>query len=167
VFLSRVAINLAATTVLPGRQGAWDTRKVMVSYRLDQEGRFILGSIGRPAPAAGATRNWAAALTRRLFPELGDVAWEHQWSGRIAMTSDHMPRLHRLACGVITPIGYNGRGIGPGTVFGKAIAEHLAGAPEESLPLPITKPGSEPLRGARALAFEAAFQLGHLKQRFL
>ena len=156
-----------ADTILPGGQGAWDTRTVMVSYRRDKDGRFILGSIGRPAPAPGATRNWAAAFTRRLVPGLGDVAWEHQWFGCIALTSDHLPRLHRLAPGVITPIGYNGRGIGPGTVFGKAIAEHLAGAPEDSLPLPVTRPGTEFLRGPRALAFEAAFQLGHLKQRFI
>ena len=158
--------NLAGT-ILPGRQGAWDTRKVMVSYRVDKDGRFILGSIGRPAPGASATRNWAAALARKLYPQLDDVAWEHQWSGCIAMTSDHMPRLHRLAPGVITPIGYNGRGIGPGTVFGKAIAEYLAGASAESLPLPVTESGAEPLRGVRAVAFEAAFQVGHLAQRFL
>ena len=157
--------NLAGT-ILPGGQGAWDTRTVMVSYRCDKEGRFIIGSIGRAAPVAGATRSWASALARRLYPALGDVTWEYQWSGCIALTSDHMPRLHRLAPGVVTPIGYNGRGIGPGTVFGKAIAEHLVGAPEECLPLPMTRPGSEFLRGARALAFEAAFQLGHLKQRF-
>jgi len=54
------------------------------------------------------------------------------------MTPDHLPRIHRLAEGLYTPIGYNGRGIAPGTVFGKAMADLLAGGKEEDLPLPVT-----------------------------
>ena len=35
------------------------------------------------------------------------------------MTSNALPRFHRLAENVVTFCGYNGRGIGTGTVFGR------------------------------------------------
>ncbi len=44
------------------------------------------------------------------------------------MTPDHLPRIYRLDEGLYTPIGYNGRGITPGTIFGKAMAEQKRGA---------------------------------------
>src|SRR3546814_4822642 len=33
-------------TVLPGRQGAWDTKSILSSFRLDARGRLIFGSVG-------------------------------------------------------------------------------------------------------------------------
>ena len=35
-----------AATILPGRQGAWDTRSILTSFRLDQSGRMVFGSVG-------------------------------------------------------------------------------------------------------------------------
>lgn len=156
-----------AKSILPGRQGAWDTRNVMVSFRLDTGNRLILGSIGTPSVSPGGTRRWARSLSRRLFPQLGDLAWQQQWSGQIAMTDDHLPRLNRLAPGLITPIGYNGRGIGPGTVFGRSIARYLLTGNEAELLLPLSDVRTERMRGLRALAFNTAFRTGHVMQRFL
>ena len=68
------------------------------------------------------------------------VAFEAFWHGRIAMTPDHLPRIHRLADGLYTPIGYNGRGITPGTMFGKAMVDLLTGGREDALPLPVSEP---------------------------
>jgi glycine/D-amino acid oxidase-like deaminating enzyme len=50
-----------------------------------------------------------------------------------------MPRIHRLAEGLYTPIGYNGRGITTGTIFGAAIAALLTGQRAEDLPLPLSE----------------------------
>ncbi|MDH3666975.1 MAG: hypothetical protein OEN23_08590 [Paracoccaceae bacterium] len=69
---------------------------------------------------------------------LWDRSAEGAWFGQIAMTPDHLLRIHRLAEGLYTPIGYNGRGITPGTIFGRAMAELLAGSDEADLPLPVT-----------------------------
>lgn len=156
-----------ARSILPERQGGWDTRNVMISFRLDAKNRLILGSIGTPSLSAGGTGRWASSLSKRLFPQLGDVTWEHQWSGQIAMTDDHLPRINRLAPGLLTPIGYNGRGIGPGTVFGKCIADYVLSGDEKRLPLPLTNVRMEPMRRLRGLALNTSFRVGHVMQKYM
>ncbi len=97
-----------------------------------------------------------------MFPDLGPVPFEAAWHGRIAMTPDHLPRILRLAEGLYAPMGYNGRGIAPGTVFGRAMAQLLSGGVEADLPLPVTAPA--PVRGGalRAGALQAAFTANQL-----
>lgn len=145
--------------ILPEGQGLWDTGKVMFSVRRDDFGRLILGSMGKVIGGEkGLTEHWANKTAKRLFPELGSINWEKAWHGQIAMTNDHLPRIHRLAPNLYTPIGYNGRGITPGTMFGKAMAELLNGGDEDSLPLPVTDLSPVPFSNLMASVYEAAFK---------
>jgi glycine/D-amino acid oxidase-like deaminating enzyme len=75
----------------------------------------------------------------------------------IALTPDHLPRIHALAENLYTPIGYNGRGITTGTVFGKAMADLLTGMDPAELPLPMSD--MRTVRGGpmRARLYEVAF----------
>ena len=134
----------AAAHILPGRQGLWDNAQIMCSLRRDAGGRLILGTMGRVLGStdSGITRRWAEKTLARLFPELGEMAFEEAWHGQIAMTPGHLPQVHRLAPGLWTAIAYNGRGIATGTVFGHAIAGLLTGADPAELPLPVTDPAS-------------------------
>lgn len=149
--------------ILPGLQGLWDTGRIMLSLRRDGAGRIVLGSMGRVHGRAdrGLTQRWAARRLARLFPGLGPVAFEEAWDGRIAMTPDHLPRILRLAEGLYAPIGYNGRGITTGTLFGQALAGVLTGvqtgADPADLPLPVTD--SAPVASASVMAplLRAAF----------
>lgn len=128
-----------AAHILPGKQGLWDTAPIMFSLRKDQGGRLIVGSMGAiHGGAGGLSARWARKRLRTLFPDLGPVRFESAWDGRIAMTPDYLFRVHRLAEGLYTPIGYNGRGITTGTMFGKALAELFSGAAEDRLPIPVT-----------------------------
>ncbi len=149
-----------ADFILPERQGVWDTAPVMFNIRRDDHGRILIGSMGRIFGGGhGLTQRWARRNIERLFPKLGQVEFEKSWYGQIAMTPDHLPRIFRLAEGLYTPIGYNGRGIAPGTIFGRDIAKYLSGAAENELPLPITnfhKVGSGSLKSRLyAMAFTA------------
>ena len=147
--LATVPLGDRARSILSGGQGLWDTGPIMFSLRRDAFGRLIIGSMGSVIGGmTGLSRRWAARNLQRLFPDLGEVEFEHSWHGQIAMTPDHLPRIHRLAERLYTPIGYNGRGITPGTIFGKAMAELLSGGKEDDLPLPISEPkrlGSAPV----------------------
>ena len=126
--------------ILAEGHGLWDTAPIMFSLRRDAFGRIVIGSMGRVIGGRDVlSQRWAAQMLRRIFPDLGDVSFEAAWHGQIAMTPDHLPRILRLADGLYTPIGYNGRGIALGTVFGRAMAELLAGGAEANLPLPITE----------------------------
>ena len=152
--VATVPLGERADSILPERQGLWDTAPVMFSVRRDAFGRIVAGSMGR---VMGVSRRWAASRLRRVFPSLGAVAFETAWHGRIALTPDHLPRIHRLADGLYTPIGYNGRGIAPGTVFGKAMAELLAGGREADLPLPVSEPAKDGLAPLKSRFCRAAF----------
>ncbi len=108
-----LSANLAGS-ILPERQGCWDTGMVMTSFRMDRQNRLIFGSIGRLDPlAAGTHKAFAERALKAHFPQLGPVEFDHGWDGRIGMTVDALPRLHSLAPGVVSVGGYNGRGIAP------------------------------------------------------
>ncbi len=74
------------------------------------------------------------------------------------MTGDYLPRLFRLAPNLYAPMGYNGRGIAPGTAFGRAMAAHLAGGTDSDLPLQISEFSSEPFREPKRIAFNLAMK---------
>lgn len=127
--------------ILPQRQGLWDTGKIMFSLRRDKYDRLIIGSMGRTHGnrKSGITKRWASAQLKRLFPDLGPVEFENIWYGEIAMTPTHLPGVHQLDRNLYTSIGYNGRGITTGTIFGKALADMISSSSPDGLPLPITQ----------------------------
>lgn len=129
-----------AAHILPQRQGLWDTGRIMFSLRRDANDRLIVGSMGTVIGSfnKGLSHRWAKKRIARIFPSLGPVEFEEAWHGRIAMTPDHLPRVHQLADNLYTPIGYNGRGITTGTIFGRAMADLLAGEGADTLPLPMS-----------------------------
>ncbi|MCX7643718.1 MAG: FAD-binding oxidoreductase [Rhodobacteraceae bacterium] len=157
--LATAPLGDRAARILPQGQGLWDTAPIMSNVRRDAAGRLLVGSMGRVIGTAqgGLTHRWARRLIARLFPDLGEVRFEAAWHGRIAMTPDHLPRVLRLDEGLWTPIGYNGRGIGTGTVFGMAMAELVAGADPAGLPVPVTAMTAAPRAGLAARFYDLAF----------
>ena len=153
----------ARASILPGLEGCWDTRTILSSFRYDRDGRLVFGSIGALRKAGLAVHGaWARRSLRRLFPAIGEFKFEHHWYGMIGMTADAVPRLHRLADNVLTFCGYNGRGIGPGTVCGRVLADHMLGRiAEKDLPLPLTAPERPSLPSLREAYYEAGAQIAH------
>lgn len=150
-------------SILPERQGAWDTREVLSSFRLDRAGRLVFGSVGAlRGTGIGIHRAWARRAMRKLFPQIGDVGFESEWYGMIGLTDNNLPKFHRLADNVIAFCGYNGRGIAPGTTFGRVLADHVRGAiGEADLPLPVSTPTPAGLRPLKEAYYEAGAQIAH------
>ncbi len=150
-------------SILPGREGCWDTRTILSSFRLDRAGRIVFGSFGAlRGTGLPVHRAWAKRALRKIFPSIGGVEFETQWYGMIGMTSNALPRFHRLAENVVTICGYNGRGIAPGTVFGRVLADHALGrVGEKDLPLPVTEPDAPALPALREAYYEAGAQIAH------
>ncbi|MFS3135895.1 NAD(P)/FAD-dependent oxidoreductase [Gluconacetobacter sacchari] len=151
-------------SVLPGRQGAWDTREVLTSFRLDRAGRLVIGSVGALRGAGGPVhRQWAARALARIYPQLAGIGFESEWFGSIGMTVDDLPRLHRLADNVVSMSGYNGRGIAPGTVFGRMLADFARGVISEAeLAMPVTDAVPARARRAREAMYEYGSAAVHL-----
>lgn len=148
-----------AAHILPGRQGLWDTGQIMFNYRRDARDRLLIGTMGRiiGTKDRGVTRRWAQKQIARVFPDLGPVEFEEAWHGQIAMTPDHLPRVHQLDQGLWTAIGYNGRGITTGTLFGQSMADLLTGMDPVDLPLPVTDLAAAPRAAFTSKFYDLGF----------
>lgn len=149
--------------VLPGREGCWDTATIMSAIRLDAAGRLIIGCIGNGrGPGGWIHGRWARRKLGAIYPALADTAFEHEWTGRIAMTRDHVPKIVSPGRSALSIFGYSGRGIAPGTIFGTAAARALLQGDMESLPMPVSDGYREGLTTSRELFFEAGAAAIHI-----
>ncbi|MCY6381110.1 NAD(P)/FAD-dependent oxidoreductase [Hoeflea prorocentri] len=154
--------NASAAAILPGLEGCWDTAPVMSSFRRDAAGRLLVGAVGSLAGIGERIhRNWARAKVLQLFPHLADLPIEFAWHGRIAMTSDHLPKVMRLGPSAYSVFGYSGRGIAPGTLFGIRLAAAIATDNEDELPVPPSERHSETATALRAAYYESGARLAH------
>ena len=157
--LATKPLDSSANHILPGRQGLWDTGQIMFNYRRDRFDRLLIGSMGKVIGGenGGLSHRYSRKQIARLFPSLGEVEFEEAWHGQIAMTPDHLPRVYELDDNLFTPIGYNGRGITTGTIFGKAMAGLLSGMDRADLPLPITDVAPAPSSALKSRLYQTAF----------
>jgi len=143
--------------VLPSRAVLSDTRKLANYYRLDREGRLVMGGRGplgdAPEPATLVALERAA---RERFPMLGETTWEYAWAGRIDITLDSLPHLSVVAPGVTALLGFNGRGIALATTMGAVVANRLSGGRDPALDFPETRLAPVPFHSLRAPALRAA-----------
>lgn len=148
--------------ILPGKEGCWDTALVMSSWRLDQAGRLVIGGMGALNHFGSSLhRSWLPRKLAALYPELKDARLHSHWHGRIAMTTEHLPKILDLQGGY-SCFGYSGRGIGPGTLFGAAMAEALLTGDSARLPVPPAKDHAIPFAGLRSAYYETGATLTHL-----
>jgi len=148
-----------ASSILPGKQGLWDTGQIMFNIRRDAFNRLLVGSMGKVIGSKdrGLSNRWARKQIARIFPKLGPVEFEEAWHGQIAMTPDHLPRIHQLETNLFTPIGYNGRGITTGTMFGETLAGLLTGMDPADLPLPMSEVSTVPSAPIMSRLYQSAF----------
>ena len=167
-FATRPLTDKQRRSILPNGEGCWDTNQVMSSFRMDDSGRLIIGGVGSLDGNAKHTHiNWAHRQLKALFPHITKYEFEYMWSGNIAMTGDHLPKIARLGDNGIRLYGYSGRGIGPATVFGKAAATWAITGNEDGLPVSITAPKTEAFTGIKAAYFDMGATLNHwLSRRF-
>lgn len=148
-------------SVLPNKEGVWDTCTVMSSFRLDQQGRLIFGGMGGEG---NLLSNWATQRVAELFPILNKVEWDYCWTGKIAYSEDHLPHCQQLQNGLFSVAGYSGRGIGPGTIVGRELAQWFAGQ-RESLSIPTTLLRDIPFRKLKCMFYEAGAHTYHFGQQ--
>ncbi|WP_071675542.1 NAD(P)/FAD-dependent oxidoreductase [Nioella nitratireducens] len=145
-----------AQTILPGGQAPSDLRRLLLYFRKDAAGRFVMG--GRGAYGDRATAARLAALRKasvQMFPQLAPFGWRHAWGGFVAVTPDHYPKVIRVAPGALAALGYNGRGVALATAMGKMLADWGTGTAEADLPFPVTEAQPIPFHRFRKLGVAA------------
>lgn len=157
--LATEPLDAGSENILPNRQGVWDTGQIMFNVRRDAHDRILLGSMGTIIGTIdkGLSQRWALKQLARLFPQLGPVKFESAWHGKIAMTPDHLPRIYELDTDLFTTIGYNGRGITTGTLFGETLSELFTGMAKSELPLPVTEMRTVSTAPLKSRLFQGAF----------
>jgi glycine/D-amino acid oxidase-like deaminating enzyme len=151
--------------ILPGKEGTWDTALVMTSIRVDDDGRLIIGGVGDgDGFGAQVHKAWASKKLAKYYPEFKGAQFEHGWSGKIAMTQDHIPKIVSLGPKAFSVFGYSGRGIGPGTVFGKRAARALLFNEVDRLPVVPRKQYDENFTELRGAFYECGSVLTHAVQ---
>lgn len=150
--------------ILSGKHGVWDTREILTSFRLDQAGRLIMGSVGSLGMIErGIHRQWAHRAMTHIYPMLRDIPFESEWYGRIGMTADSVPRYHHLDDGILSISGFNGRGISPGTMFGRVLAQRICGElTDADMPLPLTDVRRPAMRAARENLYRFGSAAAHI-----
>ena len=141
-------------SVLPSRSAMSDTHAELYFARYDARHRLITGgALLNPINGAERLKPYIAARLRTLFPEIGDVRFDHVWNGTIGMTPDYLPRLHRLGPDGYAWIGCNGRAVALAVALGREFARAVQGVPDRDLLLPFTRPAPIPLHAlARTVA---------------
>lgn len=144
-------------SILPGGHSASDSRRLLLYFRLDAEGRFVMGGRG-DYTEAGTEKQFALLrdASQMLFPQLGEADWTYSWGGYVAMTADHYPHVVRAGEGIWGALGYNGRGVAMATVLGKVLADLASGVPEERVDFPVTDLKPIPFHFLRKPAVVAA-----------
>jgi glycine/D-amino acid oxidase-like deaminating enzyme len=135
-------------SILPFGQVSSDARRLLVYFRLDHQGRLIVGGRG-PLREPQSDADWAhlEGLLPRLFPQAQGAPIAYRWCGRVAITRDFLPHLHAPAPGLLIDIGCMGRGIALQTAMGQAMAAYVATGDENALPLPLTPVRPMPFYG--------------------
>ncbi len=127
--------------VLPNQITFVDKRRLILYFRYDRDGRLCVGDHG-PMRDRFCLEDFDAVKHRAVdvFPQLADTRWDYHWGGRIAMTKSTLPFLYQIAPGLTAGMGYNGRGIGMGTMMGSALAQSIVAI--DDCAIPQTKPGT-------------------------
>ena len=143
-------------TILPEGHVSSDTRKLLLYFRFDHQGRLLMGGRG-PFREPKGPEDWAhlERVLGKLFPQVKDTPIAHRWCGRVAVTRDFLPHLHEPAPGLLVDIGCMGRGVGLQTTMGKALARYLGSGQASDLPFPIVPIAPIPAHGLNRLYVSA------------
>jgi len=127
--------------VIPGRLAMSDTHGELYFARYDARNRLVTGgAIVNPHDAAARLKRTVAARLRRLWPEIGEVKFDHVWNGYVGMTTDFLPRIHRIGPDGYAWTGCNGRAVALSLSIGQELSRAVRGTPERDLALPFTEP---------------------------
>jgi glycine/D-amino acid oxidase-like deaminating enzyme len=144
------------SSIFPHGHISSDTRNLLLYFRLDHQGRLLMGGRG-PFREPKGMADWAhlERVMTKMFPQTMGMPIEFRWCGRVAITRDFLPHVHEPHPGLLIDIGCMGRGVGLQTAMGRAMAEYVATGNREALPFQPRDIKPFPLYGLRRLYVNA------------
>jgi glycine/D-amino acid oxidase-like deaminating enzyme len=131
----------ARKTIIPGRQAMSDTHGELYFARYDARHRLVTGgAVIGPGNKVGRIKQRVGERLQRLWPQIGPVEFNYVWNGYVGMTTDFLPRIHRLGPDAYGWTGCNGRAVALTMSLGDELSKAVRGVPEKDLALPFTDP---------------------------
>jgi glycine/D-amino acid oxidase-like deaminating enzyme len=131
--------DAARATIIPGRQAMSDTHGELYFARYDARNRLVTGgAVIGPGDKAERLKVIVAKRLQRLWPQIGPVEFDYVWNGYVGMTTDFLPRIHRLGPDAYGWTGCNGRAVALSIALGDELSKAVRGLPD--LALPFTEP---------------------------
>jgi len=138
----------ARKTVIPGRQAMSDTHGELYFARYDARNRLVTGgAVIGPGNKVERIKQRVGERLRRLWPQIGPVEFDYVWNGYVGMTTDFLPRIHRLGPDAYGWTGCNGRAVALSISLGDELSKAVRGTAETDLALPFTEPVPIPAHG--------------------
>jgi glycine/D-amino acid oxidase-like deaminating enzyme len=131
----------ARKTIIPGRQAMSDTHGELYFARYDARNRLVTGgAVIGPGNKPERIKVRVTERLQRLWPQIGPVEFDYIWNGYVGMTTDFLPRIHRLGPDAYGWTGCNGRAVALSIAIGDELSKAARGTPGEDLALPFTDP---------------------------
>jgi glycine/D-amino acid oxidase-like deaminating enzyme len=131
----------ARKTIIPGRQAMSDTHGELYFARYDARHRLVTGgAVIGPGNKPERLKIMVAGRLQRLWPQIGRVEFDYVWNGYVGMTTDFLPRIHRLGPDAYGWTGCNGRAVALSIALGDELSKAVRGVPESDLALPFSDP---------------------------
>jgi glycine/D-amino acid oxidase-like deaminating enzyme len=128
-------------SIIPGRQAMSDTHGELYFARFDARNRLVTGgAVIGPGNKAERLKLRVAERLQRLWPQIGQVNFDYVWNGYVGMTTDFLPRIHRLGPDAYGWTGCNGRAVALSIALGDELSKAVRGLPESNLALPFSDP---------------------------
>jgi glycine/D-amino acid oxidase-like deaminating enzyme len=135
-------------TIIPGRQAMSDTHGELYFARYDARHRLVTGgAVIGPGNKAERIKARVTERLQRLWPQIGELSFDYVWNGYVGMTTDFLPRIHRLGPDAYGWTGCNGRAVALSIALGGELSKAVRGVPENELALPFTTPVPIPAHG--------------------
>lgn len=133
--------DAARKTIIPGRQAMSDTHGELYFARFDARNRLVTGgAVIGPGNKAERIKTRVTERLQRLWPQIGPVQFDYVWNGYVGMTTDFLPRIHRLGPNAFGWTGCNGRAVALAISLGDELSKAVRGVPEKDLALPFSDP---------------------------
>jgi glycine/D-amino acid oxidase-like deaminating enzyme len=131
----------ARQTIIPGRQAMSDTHGELYFARYDARNRLVTGgAVIGPGNKVARIKQRVGERLQRLWPQIGAIEFDYVWNGYVGMTTDFLPRIHRLGPDAYGWTGCNGRAVALSIALGDELAKAARGIPQGDLALPLSDP---------------------------
>jgi glycine/D-amino acid oxidase-like deaminating enzyme len=135
-------------TIIPGRQAMSDTHGELYFARYDARNRLVTGgAVIGPGNKPARLKARVTERLQRLWPQIGEVSFDYVWNGYVGMTTDFLPRIHRLGPDAYGWTGCNGRAVALSITLGNELSKAVRGVSDSDLALPFTQAVPIPAHG--------------------